>query len=54
MEKVNPELFAATVGDTEALLKNENLFDKECQQLSNVELTKLFSPGALRSQRFKD
>lgn len=31
MEKVNPELFDSSVGDTLALLKNENIFDKECQ-----------------------
>ena len=30
MEKVNPELFGAAAGDTLALLKNDNVFDKEC------------------------
>ena len=54
MEKVNPELFEAAAGDTRALLKNENIFDKECQEMSNVRLTQLFLPNHVRSQRFKD
>lgn len=54
MEKVNPELFEATVGDTLALLKNDNVFDKECQEMSNVPLTQLFIGTQLRAQRFKD
>jgi serine/threonine protein phosphatase PrpC len=45
MEKVNPELFEAKVGDTQALLKNENIMDKECQEMSKIELSKLFMPN---------
>lgn len=54
MEKINPELFNAKVGDTENFLKNDNIFDKECQQMSNIELSKHHLATNLRSQRFKD
>ena len=54
MEKVNPELFEAKAGDTAQLLRNDNIFDKECQEMGNVKLTKLFMGTQLRSQRFKD
>ena len=30
MEKINPEMFRATAGDTTQLLKNDNILDKEC------------------------
>lgn len=39
MEKVNPELFEAHAGDTAQLLRNDNIFDKECQEMSNIKLT---------------
>ena len=45
MEKVNPELFEAAAGDTAALLRNDNIMDKESQQMSKIELTKLHMPN---------
>ena len=39
MEKINPELFQATAGDTEQLLRNDNILDKECQEMSNINLS---------------